>query len=68
MNENYLGGMNPKRFKEHRKDGWPLCPRCGEDELFSAICGVIKPDMRQPTLEECLSNGFACMNCDWTDD
>lgn len=20
---------------EFRKDGWPLCPRCGEDELWS---------------------------------
>lgn len=22
-------------FTERRKDGWPLCPRCGEDELWS---------------------------------
>jgi hypothetical protein len=21
---------------EYRADGWPLCPRCGEDELWSA--------------------------------
>jgi hypothetical protein len=21
---------------EHRKDGWPFCPRCGEDELSSS--------------------------------
>ena len=22
-------------FAEYRSDGWPLCPRCGEDELMS---------------------------------
>jgi hypothetical protein len=21
---------------DYRADGWPLCPRCGEDELWSA--------------------------------
>lgn len=22
---------------EYRRDGWPLCPRCGEDELASQV-------------------------------
>jgi hypothetical protein len=22
-------------YPEVHKDGWPLCPRCGEDELYS---------------------------------
>jgi hypothetical protein len=22
------------RVQEYRTDGWPLCPTCGEDELF----------------------------------
>jgi hypothetical protein len=26
-------------YTEHRKDGWPLCPSCGEDELYSLAEG-----------------------------
>jgi hypothetical protein len=22
---------------EYRRDGWPLCPQCGEDELMSLV-------------------------------
>lgn len=25
----------PEMFTAHRPDGWPLCPNCGEDELWS---------------------------------
>lgn len=27
--------LNGMAFKEFRADGWPLCPKCGDDELFS---------------------------------
>lgn len=26
--------MSELRPYEFRKDGWPLCPQCGEDELY----------------------------------
>lgn len=65
--------MNPKRFKEYRKDGWPLCPKCGEDELVSALLQVVDsdpydPSETRPTLQECLQHGFLCINCDWVED
>ena len=37
----------------YRADGWPLCPRCGEDELFS---------MQFPAKA---SDPLACYRCDW---
>jgi len=60
--------MNPKRFDKYRKDGWPLCPKCGEDELFSALCMVVTKDMKQPNLLDCLCAGFGCHKCGWSDD
>lgn len=66
----WVGGMNPKRFKEYRKDGWPLCPRCGEDELAShlALLWDGREEPHRPTVLECLRNGFVCMACGWEDD
>lgn len=40
-------------YREFRKDGWPLCPNCGEDELWSA-------EMK-PTVETITS----CLKCHW---
>jgi len=39
---------------EYRKDGWPFCPRCGEDELWSAKIPA------QPT------DALSCYRCQWT--
>ena len=41
---------------EYRKDGWPLCPICGEDELWcrdvpANILGIV-----------------GCLCCDWESD
>jgi hypothetical protein len=56
------------QFTEFRKDGWPLCPRCGEDELYSRYL----PD--PPALDEqpqdillrlYLSTGVKCYRCQW---
>lgn len=38
---------------EYRVDGWPLCPRCGADELFS---GEIPA---KPT------DDLQCLACNW---
>jgi len=51
-------------YKEFRKDGWPLCPRCGEDELYSFLMlGWTKPE--PPSIEECMATGMRCYRCSW---
>lgn len=35
-------------YRERRPDGWPLCPRCGEDELWS-------PDSTEAGIQNCLA-------------
>lgn len=52
-----------KLYAEFRKDGWPLCPRCGEDELQNPHL-----DMGQeprPTLADYLAAGLSCLSCGW---
>lgn len=43
-----------KLYREFRKDGWPLCPQCGEDELYS-LC--------VPATAETITG---CYRCSWT--
>lgn len=49
---------------EYREDGWPLCPNCGADELWSPLAwdgeGV------RPPLEEYVEAGLTCYLCNWT--
>lgn len=55
--------QSPSVYTEFRKDGWPLCPNCGEDELW---CGSVEFQMhhkRPPTIEECISMGLRCYYC-----
>lgn len=40
---------------EYRKDGWPLCPRCGEDELASTLF----PAQPKPI------DPMKCLYCGW---
>jgi hypothetical protein len=40
-------------YSRHRDDGWPLCPGCGEDELWSAAT--------EPTTDTIVS----CLRCGW---
>jgi len=65
---NYDGSMNIDRFKSHRKDGWPLCPMCGDDELVSILVMIIGKAQKPPTMEDLLGNGFWCYACGWVDD
>ena len=47
----------PVMYPERRPDGWPLCPQCGEDELYSletpatieSIVGCYRCGWRAPT-------------------
>lgn len=44
---------------EYREDGWPLCPRCKEDELWT-------PGM--PSSDELVDHfkcEFRCYRCGW---
>lgn len=60
-------------FKEFRKDGWPLCPRCEEDELYSCYAMTSHCTDRQLkgetiTVEESLRYPFKCYRCNWSDE
>lgn len=39
--------------QEYRSDGWPLCPKCGEDELMS----------REKTPR--VTDWLKCLACGW---
>jgi hypothetical protein len=51
------------RLTTFRADGWPLCPQCGEDELWSPYywegTGV------QPPIQTYIDAGLTCYQCHW---
>ena len=47
-------------FRSFRKDGWPLCPQCGEDELYSFVMLKWMGEGERPTLKDCLTGGHSC--------
>lgn len=53
------------RFAEFRPDGWPLCPTCGEDELYSGLMFRWDGEGERPTVDECLAQDFGCYCCGW---
>ncbi len=57
--------MTTQAKQQYRKDGWPLCPACNEDELASAV--LLRYDGRgePPTLADCFKDGFLCYGCNW---
>lgn len=64
---------NQNDFTEHRKDGWPLCPRCGDDELYSVFLMSMNAHIRQEKgeeikMDEILRHPFGCYNCGWSND
>lgn len=40
-----------------RKDGWPMCPKCGEDELWTSA--------NSNKLEDHFAREFRCYYCSW---
>lgn len=50
----------------YRKDGWPLCPCCGEDELasFAALDAIALE--RPLSLDDYFNGEFYCYRCLWT--
>jgi hypothetical protein len=56
--------MADSPYKEFRADGWPLCPVCEEDELYSHLMlGWTKDE--PPSVAECIATGMACYRCGW---
>ncbi len=51
--------------QEYRRDGWPLCPRCGDDELYSLVIMQNAGKVPGPTLDECFAGEFRCYYCNW---
>lgn len=49
-------------FAEHRKDGWPLCPQCGEDELGSLLVWLTETP---PPVQDFIDAGMWCYACGW---
>ena len=55
---------------EYRRDGWPVCPRCGEDEIMSwldsgYVFEYIEKHGCNPPREEYLSARLTCLYCGW---
>ena len=46
-----------------RDDGWPLCPACGQDELYSLLHW--NGQGPKPPLEKWLAAGMRCYACGW---
>ena len=49
----------------YRDDGFPRCPSCGEDELFSVAMMRWTGDGPRPTLAEVFDHEFRCYLCRW---
>lgn len=60
--------MDKSQFKERRPDGWPLCPQCEEDELYSRYsptCREIEAGTNDAILRLYLACGVKCYFCGW---
>jgi hypothetical protein len=49
-------------YTGYRRDGWPLCPSCGEDELYSLAWDSDGP---KPSLKEFIDTIRGCYRCAW---
>jgi hypothetical protein len=55
------------RKYEYRPDGWPLCPQCGDDELWSRVPGHSSELPETPALLlACFAEPFTCYFCNWS--
>lgn len=55
--------MSTNTFTEFRADGWPLCPNCGEDELWCDYTRFWHEYGHQPTVIQCIAIGLQCHLC-----
>lgn len=49
---------------EYRADGWPLCPQCEEDELYSLLAW--NGDGERPPIQAYIAAGLRCYYCGWS--
>jgi hypothetical protein len=56
--------LKATEYADFRKDGWPLCPRCGMDELQNPELSVSIAEAT-PTLKAFLDHGLWCLACHW---
>lgn len=59
------GGVLSSLFTDFRQDGWPYCPRCTNDELWSSVMMEWMGEEPRPTLAECFAGEFTCYACGW---
>jgi hypothetical protein len=60
----YAWGMPNSPYREFRPDGWPFCPCCGEDELYSLLDW--DGEGEQSALQQYLDAEMRCYWCDWS--
>lgn len=55
-------------FTEFTHQGWPLCPKCGENELWSPFHPPIEWDLeeRQRNMALYIASGLTCYQCGWS--
>lgn len=59
-------GAPSEVFKESRADGWPFCPVCEEDELYSLRMLNYHGQGEKPSLADCLAGEMRCYRCAWS--
>jgi len=70
--------MSESPFTEYRLDGWPLCPKCGEDELMSFLFPKLNFTHARDTytinfvintldgsIQDFIDAGMRCIACGW---
>lgn len=57
-----IGKLSPEYglFWDFREDGWPLCPKCGEDELSSPLSWT---EGEKPPVIAWINEGVKCLRC-----
>jgi hypothetical protein len=53
MTERVQGPATAPAYLRFKDDGWPLCPGCGDDELWS------------PAVPATVDTIASCLNCNW---
>lgn len=53
-----------QQITAYRADGWPLCPCCGEDELWSPL--IPDPIDNRPPIADYIAAGLHCYKCGWS--
>lgn len=58
--------VDKTQYKEFRKDGWPFCPNCEDDELWSpGLLDYYSRTGEMPSINWCIDDGLQCYRCQW---